>query len=196
LPGILDWLKAARSYQREICDHYQFLLLQQAWKQKNVNISPTAMIHTDGLSQLSIGPGSVIGPYSILHLLSDPNNPDPTPSVITIGKEVSINEFNNLRAAGGCISIADHCLISQFVSIIATNHSTEPGRTIVSQPWDLKKANVIIEEDVWIGANAVILPGSCISSGSVIAAGAVVNGFIPEYSIAGGIPARVIGSRK
>jgi acetyltransferase-like isoleucine patch superfamily enzyme len=56
-------------------------------------------------------------------------------------------------------------------------------------------AKVIIEDDVWIGANATILPGVRVGKGSVIGAGSVVTNDIPEYSIAVGIPARVISKR-
>lgn len=52
--------------------------------------------------------------------------------------------------------------------------------------------DVIIEEDVWCGANVTILKGVTIGRGSIIAAGAVVTKNIPAYSIAGGVPAKVI----
>ena len=55
---------------------------------------------------------------------------------------------------------------------------------------------VIIEDDVWIGLNAVILQGVTIGRGTIVGAGAVVNKSIPPWSIAVGVPARVIGRRK
>jgi acetyltransferase-like isoleucine patch superfamily enzyme len=55
---------------------------------------------------------------------------------------------------------------------------------------------VIIEDDVWIGLNAVILQGVTIGRGSIVGAGAVVNRSIPPWSVAVGVPARVVGRRK
>ena len=57
-------------------------------------------------------------------------------------------------------------------------------------------ANRILWNDVWIGTNVTIVAGVTVGKGSVIAAGAVVTKDIPEYSIAGGVPAKVIKSRK
>jgi acetyltransferase-like isoleucine patch superfamily enzyme len=55
---------------------------------------------------------------------------------------------------------------------------------------------VIVGDDVWIGANAIILPGVTIERGAVIAAGAVVTKDVAAYGIVGGVPARPIGSRR
>lgn len=59
-----------------------------------------------------------------------------------------------------------------------------------------KEHPVLIEDDVWIGANVIILPGVKISKGSIIGAGSVVTKNVPEYAIVGGNPARVIKYRK
>ena len=56
--------------------------------------------------------------------------------------------------------------------------------------------SVTVEDDVWIGSNCVILPGVTIGCGSVIGAGAVVTKDIPPYSIAVGVPAKVLKQRK
>ena len=58
------------------------------------------------------------------------------------------------------------------------------------------KGPIIIEDNVWIGANAVILTGVKIGTGSIIAAGAVVDKNVEPYSIMAGVPAKKIGSRK
>ena len=54
---------------------------------------------------------------------------------------------------------------------------------------------MVIEDDVWIGANVTILPGSYISKATIIAANSVVNKFIEPYSIIGGTPAKIIKKR-
>lgn len=60
---------------------------------------------------------------------------------------------------------------------------------------ELSKSEPVIEDDVWIGANVVILKGVVIGKGSVIAAGAVVNKNVPPYEIWGGVPAKFIKKR-
>lgn len=55
--------------------------------------------------------------------------------------------------------------------------------------------DVVLMGDNWIGSNVVILKGVTIGRGAVVASGAVVNKDVPEFSIVGGIPAKVIGSR-
>jgi acetyltransferase-like isoleucine patch superfamily enzyme len=163
----------------------------QNWWSRGVSISPLTIIVQGKNSSLEIGTGSIIGPYTILDLQSDPHAQTPMASVLKIGQRTAINEFNNIRAAGGEIIIGDGCMISQYVSIIATNHSIEPGKWMLDQPWDVTKNKIWIGNDVWIGTHAVILPGVTIGTGSIIAAGAVVTSDIPEYVIAAGIPATI-----
>jgi acetyltransferase-like isoleucine patch superfamily enzyme len=67
---------------------------------------------------------------------------------------------------------------------------------IQNQGDDQSSRDVLIGDDVWIGAGAVLLPGARVGNGAVIAAGAVVNATVPEYEIWGGVPARRIGERK
>lgn len=153
------------------------------------------MIRTDCNSQLSIGEGTSIGAFSIIDLLSDPNAPAASCSSLTIGRRVAINEFNNIRVSGGSISIGDGTLISQRVSIIGTNHSLGRDAAIRDQSWDLSRRTTVIEEDVWLAAHVIVLPGVHIGRGTVVGAGSVVTRDLPKYSIAVGVPARVIGKR-
>lgn len=117
-----------------------------------------------------------------------------TGSRLSIGARTYIGEFNNIRCAGAPISIGADCLISQHITIVGTNHGTERGRTIASQPWH--GDGVVIGDDVWIGAGAVILPGARIGDGAVVAANSVVRGEVAANTIVGGTPARVLGERR
>lgn len=92
------------------------------------------------------------------------------------------------------------CSIGQRVSI-ATNvciviDSNPNNSKLASHPYVkdhlLVTAPVTIEDDVWLGTNAVILPGVTVGRGAVVGAGAVVNQDVPAYSVVAGVPARVI----
>lgn len=184
----IRWLKSI--YRRLRADMSNHLYLQGWWRQ-GVSIAPSATIRIGAGARLEIGVGSTIGPYAILDLQNDPHAVAPSPPTVKIGRHTAINEFSNIRAAGGEIVIGDYCIIAQFVSIIASNHSTARGQNILDQPGDTTRTKIQIGDDVWIGTHAVILPGVIIGTGSVIAAGAVVTSSIPEYAIAAGIPARI-----
>ena len=189
--SVLQYLRWLKSLCRRLRADMVNECRHEAWWARGVSLSPQAIIRLGQHSQLAIGRDSVIGPYTLLDLSNDPLAATPVESTLQIGRRVMINEFNNIRAAGGSITIGDDCLISQYVSIVASNHSLDRARPMRDQPWDTHHTGVHIGNDVWIGAQAVILPGVTIHTGSVIAAGAVVNSDIPEYAIAAGVPARV-----
>jgi acetyltransferase-like isoleucine patch superfamily enzyme len=86
-------------------------------------------------------------------------------------------------------------MMSPRVSIYAENHLFDhPELSIKEQ--GVKREFVKIEDDCWIAANTIILAGVTIGRGSVIAAGSVVTKDVPPYSIVGGVPAKVLKSRK
>lgn len=105
---------------------------------------------------------------------------------ITIGNNVFINSGCRFQDQGG-ITIGDRALIGHNVVLATLNHDIRPSRRASMLP-----APIIIEENVWSGANATILPGITIGKNAVIAAGAVVTKDVPENAIVGGIPAIVI----
>lgn len=114
---------------------------------------------------------------------------------VKIGRGSWIGQYNNLRAGGGDISIGSRCLISQFCTIVASNHSTARDMPIQNQPPRQDRAGVTIGDDVWLGAGTTITAGVQVSNGAVCAAGSVITRDIPKYEIWGGIPAKKIGER-
>ena len=92
--------------------------------------------------------------------------------------------------------IGNNCSISQFVSLIASNHGTSKKDLIKNQNWTESNNNIQIEDDVWIGCNTVVLPGVKISKGSIIGAGSIVTKNTEPYSINVGNPARLIKFRQ
>ena len=105
---------------------------------------------------------------------------------IHIGKNVFVNMGCKFQDQGG-IFIGDEALIGHNVVLATLNHAKSPGDRASMIP-----APIHIGKNVWIGANATILPGGTIGDGAIVAAGAVVAGDVPENTIVGGVPARVI----
>lgn len=115
----------------------------------------------------------------------------------SIGDYSGIGVHCELNAhAQGSITIGKYVNMGPEVVIYTQNHSTKRTDIIMQKQGFDNPKPVIIEDDVWIGRRAIILPGVTIGQGSVIGEGAVVTKNIPPYSIAVGNPARVVRSRK
>ena len=111
---------------------------------------------------------------------------------IKIGDRVYINSCCVLYSGNG-ISIGDDVLISANCTLAPVNHEyTNRSKKISSQGHASSKGGVIIEDNVWIGSNSVILDGSHICSGTVIAAGSLVRGKCESDRVYGGNPLREI----
>ncbi|MFC5652866.1 acyltransferase [Paenibacillus solisilvae] len=119
---------------------------------------------------------------------------------VQIGKRCSIQAYSNIVGYGttedlsGQITIGNDVRIASHAIIIAGNHRFDDlNRPICEQGGDL--APITIEDDVWIAGRVNITAGVTIGKGSVIGGGSVVTRDIPPYSIAVGIPAKVIKKR-
>ena len=91
----------------------------------------------------------------------------------------------------GPVCIGSHVNLAQGITVTALNHNFEDTSMRIDEQ-GISTKPVIISDDVWIGANAVILPGVTIGRHSVVAAGAVVTKDVPDNSLVAGIPAKVI----
>ena len=105
---------------------------------------------------------------------------------IHIGKHVFINMGCKFQDQGG-IFIGDGALIGHNVVLATLNHAMSPNHRGTMIP-----APIHIGKNVWIGSNATVLPGVTIGDGAIVAAGAVVTKDVPENTIVGGVPARVM----
>jgi acetyltransferase-like isoleucine patch superfamily enzyme len=109
---------------------------------------------------------------------------------ISIGDDTYIGPKVVLFGAGG-IDIGSRVLISPGVLVTSHQHTfVAADKPMSSQPVEFSA--VVIEDNVWIGGNATILPGVRIGSGAVIGAGAVVTKSLPPRTMALGVPARVV----
>ncbi|MDR2920998.1 MAG: sugar O-acetyltransferase [Tannerella sp.] len=106
----------------------------------------------------------------------------------TIGKNVFIN-FNCTFLDLGGITIEDNVLIGPNVSILSEGHPVSP-----EDRHSLVPKSIHIKKNAWIGAGATILQGVTIGENAIVAAGAVVSKDVPDNTIVGGIPAKVIKS--
>lgn len=113
------------------------------------------------------------------------------PSVID--DSTSINRNTVIR---GYFKIGKNVAIAPNCTIIGVNHSFDQVDIPIKNQGVNTRGGVIIEDNVWVGANCVVLDGVTIGTGCVIGAGSVVTKSIPPYSIAVGNPCKVIKSRR
>jgi acetyltransferase-like isoleucine patch superfamily enzyme len=136
---------------------------------------------------IEIGDRTIIMHGAILHVYNFRGIPH---SGIKIGCDSLIGEYNVIRGQGG-VTIGDRVYTSPFSQLIAVNHVfDDPDRPFTEQ--GITATGITIEDDVWIGASAVITDGVRVGKGAVIAAGAVVTRDVPAHCVVGGVPARII----
>lgn len=103
---------------------------------------------------------------------------------LSFGENVFLNAGCKFQDQGG-ISIGNGALIGHNVVLTTLNHDQNPAKRGALLPAPMGN-------NVWIGANAVVLPGVTVGDGAIIAAGAVVTKDVPPNTIVGGVPAKVI----
>ncbi|MFN2291508.1 MAG: acyltransferase [Anaerolineae bacterium] len=136
---------------------------------------------------IDIGENSLVMHHAELHVYNFRNLPH---AFIKIGRNSLIGEFNVLRGQGG-ITIGDRVYTSPFVQLAAVDHVfSDPSRPFVEQ--GITAEGIVVEDDVWIGAGAIVTDGVHIGRSSVVAAGAVVTEDVPACTVVAGVPAKVI----
>ncbi|MGM9697505.1 MAG: acyltransferase [Prevotella sp.] len=164
-------LTRPRWYVRILAPLYQ----HRAWSAK---IYHSVRMDTPPYRTFSIGKNSVVESFSCI------NN--------AVG-DVVIGDFSRIGLHStviGPVTIGSHVNLAQGITVTALNHNFSIRDKFIDEQ-GVETSPIVIEDDVWIGANAVILPGVRIGRHSVIAAGAVVNRDVPPYSLAVGVPAQV-----
>lgn len=107
---------------------------------------------------------------------------------IVIGDYTRVGLHNTII---GPVAIGNHVNLAQGITVTALNHNFENQEQRIDQQ-GVSTKQVIIGNDCWIGANAVILPGVTIGEHCVVAAGAIVTKNVPAHSLVAGVPARII----
>jgi acetyltransferase-like isoleucine patch superfamily enzyme len=130
---------------------------------------------------IKVGKRSCLWPDVKFSLIQCPNE---VPPLIEIGEFTSLGDRTEIHC-GKLVRIGNFVLISWDVNILEYDYHAPGGGQAIPAP-------IIIEDEVWVGAKAIILKGVTIGKGSIIGAGAVVTKDVPPYSFAAGNPARII----
>lgn len=140
---------------------------------------------------IRIGEGTSLMHGTIFHVFNFRGLPK---AGITVGKNCFFGEYTCIRGQGG-VQIGDGVYTGTQVQIAAVNHVyADPEKFIKDQ--GITAVGITIEDDVWLGSNAVVVDGVTIGKGCVVGAGSVVTKNLPPYSIAVGVPAKVIKDRR
>jgi len=141
-----------------------------------------------GFKHIALGQNVKFGPYTQIYAES-------TGQFIEIGDNVATNANVMINADnGGAIKIGDDVLIGPNVVLRASNHVFSK-RDIPIRSQGHKAGTIIIKDDVWLGANVVVVGDVVVGRGAIVAAGAVVTKNVEDYTIVAGVPAGKIGTR-
>lgn len=156
---------------------------------RGVNLSVGCIIR--GEKRISLGEGVGLGVFCQLYAGS--GNGD---EYIEIGDHTLTNSNVMINAdINGEIIIGENVIIGPNVVLRASNHFYEKKNVLIKNQGH-RSGRIIVGDDVWFGANAVILPNVQIGTGAVIGAGSVVTKDVPAYSIVAGVPSQKIGNRQ
>lgn len=114
------------------------------------------------------------------------------------GNNVSLGNnsgIGNRAFLQGTVKIGKNVMMAEDVKIFTVNHETSSIDIPMCEQGSQKEREVVIGNDVWIGSNVLILPGSTIGNGVVLGAGSVIRGNIPDYAVVIGNPAQIIKFR-
>lgn len=116
------------------------------------------------------------------------------PEKVRIGAHCDFNEGVFITGGGG-VTIGDYVGLGPGVKIWSVNHRyADPEIPWMKQGYEMLQ--VVIEDDVWLGANCFVMPGTHIGRGSILSAGTVLMKSVPAFAIVAGNPGRIVGWRK
>jgi acetyltransferase-like isoleucine patch superfamily enzyme len=136
--------------------------------------------------QISFGKGTVVKPFAVIQTQG---------GRIKIGHDSAISSFNHITTGIKDVVIGNYVRIAPSVTILGGSRNFHRRDVRIMDQGSFHEG-LTIDDDVLIGAGAVIMPGCHIGEGAVIGANSVVNGDVEPYSIVAGAPAKVIGHRE
>jgi acetyltransferase-like isoleucine patch superfamily enzyme len=167
-------------------DHVRIVRSEDVWLGERVYLDHGVYLH-GGAGGLYIGAGSWIMHGSSLHVFNFREMPQ---SGIRLGRRTFVGEGTMMRGQGG-IRVGDNVLFGPGVQLLAVNHVfTDPERPVMDQ--GITAEGIVIEDNCWIGAGALVLDGVTIGRGATVGAGSVVTSSVPAHKLVVGSPARVI----
>lgn len=181
----------AYAYIRSRCNIIRSLWLRNSFKRCPDNVYLGKIGHIEHPECISLGKGVSFGDYFYLYANKQAGQPSPE---ITIGDNCWFGAGNHITA-NLRIEIGNNLLTGKHVTISDNNHGNTDIGTLREAPRlrnIVSKGSIRINDNVWIGDNAIILSGVTIGEGAVIAAGAIVTKDVPPYTIVGGNPAHII----
>ncbi len=152
-----------------------------------VQLEDQVCVSALGSAPLIFGDNVKIGAFSRVIISTSFNQ---IGSFIRIGRNVGIGEFSYLGGGGG-LAIGDDCIIGQYFSCHPENHNFGKSQELIRLQ-GVTRQGIRIGKNCWIGAKVTILDGVKIGDNCVIAAGSVVNKSMPNNSVIGGVPARIL----
>jgi len=157
---------------------------------KNVYLDQGVYLHALP-GGISIGDNTFLMHHTMLHVFNFRKLPQ---AKIAIGRNCFLGEFNVIRGQGG-VTIGNDVYTGPMVQLVAVNHVYNSLDCPIREQGITAKG-IVIEDDVWLGANVTVVDGVTVGRGSIIGAGSVVTRDIPPYSIAVGTPARPVKNRQ
>lgn len=177
---LIDYYKALRFCLRR----FWITAGQNIQVHKTVKIYSGARLQCRGGGKIHVGANTEILDYAMILTYG---------GAVRIGESCSINPFTIIYGHGG-ITIGNNVLIAGSCMIIPNTHRYDRKDLPINKQGCIRKG-ITIGNDVWLGHGCTIFDGVTIGDGSIVAAGAVVRENVLEYTIVGGIPARILKSR-
>lgn len=184
--------KTQRNFKIKKDKLYSMWLLKDL-KSKGSNIFLMRPIELIGEEYIEIGSNTHVNSHCILSAWSNSRNDYFEPK-LKIGSNCNFGEYSHITCAHS-INIGNNVLTGRWVTITDNAHGRSDYAELLVPPLDRKlysKGPVVIEDNVWIGDKATILPNVKLGKGCVVAANAVVTKDMPAFSIVAGNPARVV----
>lgn len=154
-------------------------------------IGEESLIDASGYRGVQLGRGAKLGRRVIVTTTSQMSKRGVG---LTLGDFSGIGDYAHIGCSGG-VTFGNDVITGPYLTCHSQEHITDDLNTLIRHQ-GTREAEVIVGDDVWIGARVTILSGARVGDGCIIAAGSVVRGDFPPRSVIGGVPARILKTRE